>query len=603
MSGVGADEAPPRDWTRLGTLDGPGEPIVDRAGIVQVAPGSPSIEWWIAGDDRWYFPAHENTVRQSLHHNTPVVETRMRVKGGDVCLRTYAVTVPSATGVRDVVVAEIENTTGVPCGAAFAVRPTGVIGDAAIHEITIDGGVLRADGAPVLILPREPAGALAGSGADEDLIARAGRGEATDTSFAPMTCPDGAAEAVVIVPLAHRNSFRVVIPVPEPDGTPGDAADEFPAVVPPADNVARGWRTHVRDLARVRVADPRLQAVCDAASPWLAATTNNALAPIGRSVWDPVATPRWRHVAAMAGALDRVGLHERSGMLLVKAAAAHTDDPVGDVTWLIEAFAAHLARTGDERFAEAVAHTCAAGVGSVEAGGIEISKWRRRRVLLAASTVFTIAGERSAAAAAADVAGGYDAPAAPEADGGPTGRTDRCGELFAAQVALEAGDGAGAWEVLDRYLDEVTSTGVWSEDAGTGANRHDVGVSAAVACLAYDLFATGLDRRLRCIAHVPDAWLETSLDATGISTPLGTVGYAVRWHGDRPALLWECSPASDGAAGPAELVVTAPGLDRVWSGVGASGEALLGAHDLEEKVTTGGSRISGLQIGPSRGGS
>ena len=77
--------APMKRWTRLGTLDGVGEPIVDAAGLVQVAPGLPGIDWWIAGDDRWYNPSVEHTIRQSLSQNTQVVQTRMRVKGGDVC--------------------------------------------------------------------------------------------------------------------------------------------------------------------------------------------------------------------------------------------------------------------------------------------------------------------------------------------------------------------------------------------------------------------------------------------------------------------------------------------------------------------------------------
>ncbi len=602
MTRAGDRTRSPRKWTRLGTLDGPGEPIVDEVGIVQVAPGWPSIEWWIAGDDRWYFPAVEATVRQSLHHNTPVVETRMRVKGGDVCLRTFAVTVPTTTGVRDVVVAEVENTSGVPCGAAFAVRPVGVVGDAAIRQITIDGGVVRADGRPVLVLPREPAGALAGGRADEDLIARVRRGEATATSFAPVACAEGGAEAVVVVPLAHRNTFRVVVPVPEPDGTLAPGADAFPGAVPPADNVARGWRAQTRELARVRVADPRLQAVAESAAPWLSATTNHPLASTGRSVWDADRSPRWQHVAAVAGALDRLGLHDRSGVLLARAAAAHSDAPTGDVTWLVEAFAAHLTRRTDDQFAAAVAETCARAVASVEAGTTAIGARRRRRVLLAASTLFTRAGEFSAAAAAVTAAGAAHTAGDPAPTGADLGG-GRCGELWAAMYASEAGDTAGAWAVLDRYLDDVSSTGVWSDDGGDGANRHDVGVSAAVASLALDLLATGRDGRLRCAAHVPDSWLGTSLEATGISTPLGTVGYAVRWHGDRPALLWECAPTGDGAIVPDDLEVTAPGLDPSWRGVGASGEALLGARDLPAVAAKGGSRMTGLQIGPSRGGS
>lgn len=596
MSDAGDSSEPRSGWTRLGTLDGPGEPIVDPAGSIQVAPGAPSIEWWIAGDDRWYFPRREATVRQSLHHNTPVVETRMRVKGGDVCLRTYAVTVPSTDGVRDVVVAEIENTTGVPCGAAFAVRPVGVVGDAPIRRLAIEGGVVRADGVPVLVLPREPAGALAGVGADEPLVDRVRRGEATGTSFAPVTCPDGAAEAVVVVPLAHRNVFRVVVPVPDPDGMVDPAAALFPAAVPPADNVVRGWRTQVRDLTRVKVADPRLQAVCEAAAPWLSATTNHSFAPIGRSVWDSNLTPRWQHVAATAGALDRIGLQARSGLLLARAAAEYAEDPTGNATWLVEGFAAHLARTRDPLFARAVLETCAQIVGLVESGVVVVSPWRRRRVLLAASKVFTAADQSAPAAAAVDAARAIDAEVPVDVDTGG----GRCAELWATMEALDTGDGAGAWAVLDRYLDEVSSTGVWHETSSDTTDRHDIGVSSAVVSLVLDLFASGSDRGLRCLAHVPDAWLGTSLEVSGVTTPLGRAGYAVRWHGDRPALLWECTPLEPDAAVVDDLVVTTPGLDPAWSGVGASGEALLGARVLGGQAGRGGSRMAGLQIGPSR---
>lgn len=589
----------PRRWTRLGSLDGPGEPIVDEAGIVQVAPGAPSVEWWIAGDDRWYVPAREKTVRQSLHHNTPVVETRMRIKGGDVCLRTFAVTVPTATGVRDVVVAEVENTSGVPCGVAFAVRPTGVVGTAPVRRIALEGGVVRADGAPVLVLPRAPAGSLAGGATDEGIVDRVVRGEATAPTFDPVDCALGGAEAVVVVPLAHRNVFRVVLPVPAPGGGTDPEAATFPDALPAADNVARGWRAQVRHLARVRVADPRLQAVCDAAAPWLSATTNHPLAPVGRSAWDATVAPRWRHVAATAGALDRLGLHERSGMLLARAAALVSEDPGGDASWLVEAFAAHLVRTRDARFAGAVAEVCARIVAAVEAGGVPIGPWRRNRVLAAAATVFAEADEPAAAAAALHAVGeatDVGDRAGDELTGG------RCAEALLAQELLAAGRGAAGWAVLDRFLDEVASTGVWAGDPGDDAAPHDVGVSAAVVALALDLFAAGAGRQMRCIAHVPDPWTGTALEADRIATPVGGVSYAVRWHGDRPALLWECRPVASDASG-ADLEVTAPGLDATWRGSGLSGEALLGARVAAAAVPAGGSRITGLQIGPSRSSS
>ena len=45
----------------------------------------------------------------------------------------------------------------------------------------------------------------------------------------------------------------------------------------------------------------------------------------------------------------------------------------------------------------------------------------------------------------------------------------------------------------------------------------------------------------------------------------------MRWHGDRPALLWELAPHA--GAGPVRL--TAPGLDPSWSTSEVAGDALL----------------------------
>jgi hypothetical protein len=45
------------------------------------------------------------------------------------------------------------------------------------------------------------------------------------------------------------------------------------------------------------------------------------------------------------------------------------------------------------------------------------------------------------------------------------------------------------------------------------------------------------------------------------------VSYAVRWHGNRPALLWECEHPG--------LRLHAPGLDGLWTTDEQQGEALL----------------------------
>jgi hypothetical protein len=65
---------------------------------------------------------------------------------------------------------------------------------------------------------------------------------------------------------------------------------------------------------------------------------------------------------------------------------------------------------------------------------------------------------------------------------------------------------------------------------------------------------------------VPEAWRGGDLDVHDAPTRRGPVSFAVRWHGHRPALLWDV---------PAGTELRAPGLDPDWSSTEARGEALL----------------------------
>ena len=67
---------------------------------------------------------------------------------------------------------------------------------------------------------------------------------------------------------------------------------------------------------------------------------------------------------------------------------------------------------------------------------------------------------------------------------------------------------------------------------------------------------------------VPPAWFGQPLEVHDAPLSDGSVSFAVRWHGDRPALLWETTHLGD---------VRCPGLDPSWCGVGLKGEALLAA--------------------------
>ena len=94
--------------------------------------GKERLRWFVAADDRWYRPSRETTVRQREISGVPVIETRIKVPGGDAVQRIY--------GVADfggAIVVEVFNDSSLPFAVAFdrgdiaAMRepsPTGVQG-------------------------------------------------------------------------------------------------------------------------------------------------------------------------------------------------------------------------------------------------------------------------------------------------------------------------------------------------------------------------------------------------------------------------------------------------------------------------------------------
>ena len=101
----------------LGIRGGGWNAIVNERGSIRLNDGSPVLDWHIAADDRWHDPSTEPSVRQTRRAGVPVIETRLRIPGGDAIQRVYAVA--DAGGL---VVVEITNESTVPIAVAFT-RP------------------------------------------------------------------------------------------------------------------------------------------------------------------------------------------------------------------------------------------------------------------------------------------------------------------------------------------------------------------------------------------------------------------------------------------------------------------------------------------------
>jgi hypothetical protein len=70
-------------------------------------------------------------------------------------------------------------------------------------------------------------------------------------------------------------------------------------------------------------------------------------------------------------------------------------------------------------------------------------------------------------------------------------------------------------------------------------------------------------------AGIPRPWWGQSFECHGLRAgPAQRLSFAVRWHGERPAILWEVD-------GPGELTLTGGAHDPSWRTTAKSGESLL----------------------------
>ena len=185
----------------VGIRGGKHHASVDHLGRIELTDGSPALDWHVADEKRWHSAVDPaEGLRQSTLGGTPVVETKMRVQGGDVVQRVWAVADHGG-----LVVIEFENDS--PASVAVALTRGDVITSRPIPNQPIPGIDL-------------PAGSIA-------------------------------------LPLAHRSTLRVALPL-------GDATAAVDLVaLPSAMQVSRGWLQAIESASRLVCADAPLAQAFD----------------------------------------------------------------------------------------------------------------------------------------------------------------------------------------------------------------------------------------------------------------------------------------------------------------------------------------------------
>lgn len=623
-----------RSWTGIGNIGSPHRAVVDPRGLLNPRPGGWSVDWWIGAEDRWHFPSRERTVRQELAGLAPVVETAIRVPGGDAICRAYTVIGPDGAG--DLAVVEVENRAAVPCAVAFAIRPFNVEALVPVHHITLGPDhVVRVDGLDALYLPRAPARAIGSDHTGPDVAHGLSR-LTPPPEFRSVRCRRGLAQAAFVFPLSHTASVRVAIPLRARPARPRRARAPQGAL-PSSAEVTRAWTAQARRGTRLVIPPGRVaQAVEASRKALLLSFAGDDLigAPWEDTPPDPFC------LGDLISALGTFGFSAEAGEaltgLLDRQLPSGGFDPRNEGAAAAAASVAALAGEWRRQRDPSLISTGRAPVAlaarliarrsrpsHARAGALADLTWSWRGLtdaedLLraagdevgAASASSGAAACRAAIEAALEHARPIDALRACEADetipdgyrrldellgtfrgsSGPavlntwdrTGLSPRA-TLRLARLEAARGD-ALAMDRIRWAASAASDTFSWpqaihpTQGGGTAGEGHDLRTSALFllavrSLLVHDPIDTGNDLTLVLCPLLPAEWEGQEIEMHDAPTSVGELSFAVRWHGANPALLWELRPH----AGLRPVTVRAPGLDPSWSSTEPKGEQLLGA--------------------------
>ncbi|MCB1027368.1 MAG: hypothetical protein KDB24_06360, partial [Microthrixaceae bacterium] len=602
-------------WSLVSTLDGAGAASVDRRGALMVPGATWLLDWWFNHDGTWQRAAEAASVRRHRGDGLPMSETRVRVGPNELIVRHGACPRRGAPGGAWVTI-EVEVDGPDPVGLALVATPWTLGGPGRIDRVAVERGVLSVDGRTALVAQRPPRAVHLVEAAD-DLIAVLGAADGVSTSPATagpsvadhvahsaVDSSAGTAGAALVWPMAHRSSLRLGVPI-GPDIEAGtdtlDLADAQAELerAPELESMAKGWDLHLGVGATLESPDESLTAMARAARAQLLAAAD------GR--WFTGADASAAAVAA--GALARLGHHEVVAEVVAEVARVVDDDPAGlsavleasvglgvtrsaeDVAEAPDELLVHLARAVHVIHRRLKRH----GAGwwpeddrarlrsLVEVAGALADRWGQDGVSDNARSIAGMLpiGRQSGAGGdqvtpSADVVGDPGSPVPPDPaaahDGevrwvrrAPGADLDLPATLASARADIAAGRPAGATTVaavadllqrLECWPDVVHPT----RPLGVGDHGASVATMGLLVAAALDLAAPLAGDSVSAFVAFPSAWWGRPAQFSDLPVADGTVSCALRWHGARPALIWELTPWASLGGRPAPAPLRAPAL-------------------------------------------
>ncbi len=525
------------------------------------------VNWGVGADDRWHFAENEKSVRQTLDEDGIMSETRMRVPGGDIVQRVDVIPV----GTESAALLEFENNTPVPVAVAVILENYG--------QIEIDGTTASLKSLQVVNASKQIA-----------LCCSSDSIQALQTSIEngipqppQSTQKLTGKNTALIFPLPHATKLRLLVS--------SEGLTELPKLeqCPSFKEITNGWRKHLSVGMQISIPENRTLNAINASRRHLLIGSGQ---PIESEFWvkenpeevvplSAAALFQWGHLQAGKNLLLQCMELSNPGLFRRKVSRK--------TLFTLWAWGSYLRFDSDNRMAEILLPWVQETLQVLFATLPSKRKLKRRELSL----------EIAALQSAVEIL---------QASGETKLATDVSKELDLLRNSINV---SSATKPLDRALLEnkntleqfiialqdrqtisdpsTTITSVINGADPTGSFKNnsrsqDPMSSALFLLLSRNAFvmeqnlSDGQNLILLNQGFLSN-WIGASIEIENAPINGGKLGFAIRWHGAAPALLWAAST-------DAEITLRSPRIDEDWFTNDLKGETLLAQQELPETAVT-----------------
>ena len=522
--------------------------------------------WGVGADDRWHFSEERASIRQSVDSNEITTITRMRVPGGDITQRVEVI----PWGGQSVTKLEFYNETPIPVAISIMLLNFG--------PVEVNSTIIRNDAKPIIASSKAPRMIINGSGY-QDITNQIMNAEIEVPTTSTSSIDKSSSDNALIFPLPHSTKLEIIVN--------NENLDNLPDIerLPSFTDVSNGWLKHFENGMEIQTDDNRLASVLNTAKRHLLIGSDQE---ITSRFWDVDSDKPVLPLTALA--LMAWGFADSAKQLIFKymensPTNLFKNSVSKETLYALCLWQKYLEFCSQEEELEDIIPWLNETVHQLLASLPSKRRLKKRDITLeivslrAVIEILTFLQQKSLASELQSRLVDIEEVTERKETPYPFGKYTDSYQIAIATLGeyLQIQENS---LTLDHILSKADQTGSLITDS-----RQQDPVFSALFLLAIragflqeSKLSSGEKQIQIASSYNPD-WIGVGIQVKNAPISSGIMGYAIRWHGTSPALLWEANTST-------RIQINAWSLDKSWFSNDQIGETLLSKQIPRETAVT-----------------